>query len=123
MYTTIPMSCTSKFTSYVTMSSYFFFVIINKFCTNPTTFTFLKEMFFFYTHDQMFVKVFVHYFFAKFILLMNCFNKFISCIFTSINTNWLSKSIINTNNFISKTTRNVILIFFCVRTFIIFSTT
>ena len=30
-------------------------------------------MFFFSTHDQMFIKVFVHYFFAIFILIKNCF--------------------------------------------------
>ena len=42
--------------------------------------------------------------------------------YASIINNWLSKFIINTNNFISKTTRNVVLIFFCVRTFITFNT-
>ena len=111
IYVTSPMSCTSKFSSHVTMISNFFFNIINKYFTNPTTVTLLKLMFFFFTHDQIFVKVFVRYFSAVLILLKNCFNKFVSCIFTSINNNWLSKPIINTNNFVSKTTRNVILIF------------
>ena len=61
-------------------------------------------------------------FFPILILLKNCFNKFISRIFTSINSCWLSKSIINTKNFVSKTTRNMIFVFFCVRIFINFST-
>ena len=116
------MSCASKFTSYVTMISYFFFIIIKKLFTNPTIATLLKKTFFFLTHDQIFIKIFVHYFSAIFILLKNCFDKFISSIFTSINYNCLSKPIINTNDFISKTTRNVILTFLCVRTFIKFNT-
>ena len=45
-------------------------------------------------------------------LLKNCPNKFISCIFTPISNSCFSKSIINTNKFVSKTTRKVILIFF-----------
>ena len=61
--------------------------------------------------------VFCH-FFALFILPKNCFNKFISSIYISKNNYWISKFIINTNKFVSKTTRNVILIFFWVRTFI-----
>ena len=83
---------------------------------------FVKKMFFFYTHGQIFVKVLVHYFSAVLVLLKNCFNKFISCIFSSINSKSLSKPYINTNNFVSKTTRSVILIFFCVTTFIAFNT-
>ena len=59
--------------------------------------------------------------FIKF-LFKNCINKFISCIFTSINKNSLSKPITSTNNFISKNSRNVTLIFFCIRTFITFDT-
>ena len=121
IYVTIPMCCASKFASHMTMISYFFVIIVNKFFTNSTPVTLLKQMFFFFTHDQIFVKVFVHYSFAILIFFKNCFNKFISSIFTSTNNNWLSKSIINANNFVSKTTRNVILIFFCLRTFIAFN--
>ena len=111
------------FPSYVTMISNFFLIMINNFFTNPITVTLLKQMFFLFTHDQIVLKVFFHYCFAVIILFKNCFNKFISCIFASISKNWLSKSIINTNNFVRKTTRNMIMIFFfCVRTFINFST-
>ena len=109
---TIPMGHTSNFSSYVTMISNFFIVMINKFFANPTTVTWLKLFFFFFTYDQIFLKVFFYYLFTTLILLRNCFNKFISTIFTSKINNWLTKSIINTNNFLSKTTRNVILIFF-----------
>ena len=116
------MCCTSKFTSHVTMAPNFFFIIVNTFFTNLTTVTLLKYMFFFFTHDQISIKVFVHYFSAVLILLKHCFNKFISSIFASKNNNWLSKPIINTNNFVSKTARRVILIFLRVRTFIAFGT-
>ena len=68
----------------------------------------------FYSFSFMikFVKMFFHYFLAVFIFFKNFFNKFISSIFTSVSNNWLTKFIINTNKFISKTTRNVNLIFF-----------
>ena len=111
IYVTTPMGCTSKFCSYVTMISNFLIVIINKFFTNPTSVTLLKLIFFF-SYDQIFVEMFFHYFFAVLIILKNCFNKFISCIFAYKNNNWLTKLIIDVNNFVSKTTRNVILIFF-----------
>ena len=85
----------------------------------PTRATWLKLLLFF-SHNQIFVKIFFHYFFTVFILFKNCFNKFISSIFTSLKSN--AKSIINTNKFVSKTTRNVILILFWVKTFITFNT-
>ena len=112
------MGSKSKFTSYVTMISNFIFIITNKFFTNLTIITFLKQVFFFFSHNQFFIKIFFYYFFAMFIFFKNCFNKFIGCIFTPINNGWFSKFIINANNFISKTTRNMVLIFFCIRTFI-----
>ena len=112
IYVTTPMGCTSKFCSYVTMISNFFIVIINKFFTNPTSITLLKLIFFFFSYDQIFVEMFFHHFFAVLIILKNCFNKFIGCIFAYKNNNWLIKLIIDVNNFVSKTTRNVILIFF-----------
>ena len=42
---------------------------------------------------------------------------------SSKNNNCLRKAIINANNSVSKTTRNVILIFFCVGPFITFNAT
>ena len=52
--------------------------------------------------------------FYIFILVKNCFNKFISSIFSLIakNNNRFTKFVINTNKPISKTTGNVILILF-----------
>ena len=90
--------------------------------TYPAHVTRLKLFFFFFSHDQILVKKFFHYFFTVFILFKNCFNKFRSCIFTSKNNYWFTKFIINTNKFVSKTTRNIILVFFCVRTFLTLNT-
>ena len=105
------MSCTSKFSSYIIMISYFFVVIINEFFTNPTSIT-RSKWFFFFNHDQIFVEEFSHYFFTVFKIFKDRFNKFISSICNSKNNNWLTKFIININNLVSKTAGNVILIFF-----------
>ena len=121
IHVTASMTYASEFSTYVAMISSFFIAIINEFFTNPANVTRLKFLFFF-THDQIFVKVFFHYFFTILILLKNCFNKFTSSIFTSKNSYWFGKFIINTNKLVSKTTRNVILIFFWVNTFITFNT-
>ena len=118
---TTPMSLASKFASYVTIICYFFIVIINEFFTNPANAIRLKS-FFFFTHDQTFVKAFFHYFFTVFKLFKNRFNKFISSIFTSENNYWLRKFLINTKKFVCKTTRNVILIFFWVEPYITLNT-
>ena len=115
------MSCTSKFFSNVTMILYFFIVIINYFFTCPAGITRLK-FFFFFTHDQIFVEVFLNYFFTVFKLFKNRFSKFISSIFTSKNNNWLTKFIFNTNKLVSKITKDVILIFFLIRNLITFNT-
>ena len=77
---------------------------------------------FFFSHNQIFVKMFFHYFFTVFILFKNCFNKSISSISTSINNNCFTKFIISTNKLITKTARNVIFTFFCVKTVIAFNT-
>ena len=112
IYVTTPMNCTSKFSSYLTMISNFFIIILqiqqvllNWNCCSSSS-VMIKFLCF---------KVFFHDFFAIFILLKNCFNKFICCIFISKNNNWLTKSIINTNKFVSKTVRNVFLILFWIR--------
>ena len=115
-----PTNCFSKFSSHVTMISTFFIVIINEFSAYPTRVTWVK-LFLFFTHDQTFVEILFHYFYTILILFKNCFNKFISSIFTSKNNYWLGRFIINTNKFVSKTTRNVILILFWARTFITFN--
>ena len=79
----------------VTVISSFFIAIINEFFTYLTRTTRLKS-FFFFTHNRIFVKIFFHYLFTISILFKNCFNKFVSCIFTSKNNYWLGKFIINT---------------------------
>ena len=116
---TTPTSYASKFTSCMTMIFNFFVVIINDFFTYLASVTRLK--FFFFTHDQVFVEMFFHYFFTILILFNNSFNKFISSIFTSENNYWFGKFIINLSKLVSKSTRNMILILFWVRTFIIFN--
>ena len=100
---TTPMSCASKFASYVTIIFYFFIVNVNEFFTNPANVTWLN-FFFFFSYDQIFVEMFFHDLFTVFIRFKNCLNKFISSIFTSVKNNWFSKFIINTNKFVSKTT-------------------
>ena len=72
--------------------------------------------------SQIFVKMFIHFFFTILINFKNCFNKFINSIFTSKKNYLLDKFIITTKKFVSKTTRNVILIFFWERTFTTFNT-
>ena len=121
-FVTTPMSYVSEFSSHVTMISYFFIVIINEFFTNPASVTRLTLFLFFFTYDQIFGKAFFHYFFTILILLKNFFNKFKRCIFTSKNSSWFTKFIINTNKLVSKTTRNVILTFLWGKTFITFNT-
>ena len=118
IYVTTSVSCPSKFSCYVIMISNFFIIIINELFTYPTFVTRL-ELFFLFTHYQIFVKMFFQYFFTILILFKNCFNKLISSILTYYR---LDKFIINTNKLVSKTTRNVILLFFWVRTFITYNT-
>ena len=145
-FVTTTMSCSSKFSSYVTMISKFF--IVNEFFTNLASITWLK-LFFFFTHDQIFVKGFFHYldknynifqttrlnhtmiFFnhtmvfslllTVFILPKNCFINLISKIFTSKNNYWLGKFIINTNKFVNKLLGIRSWYFSWVRTFITFN--
>ena len=107
---TSPMSCTSKFFSYMTMT-HFFIITTSEFFTNPANVTQL-ELFFFFTQDQIFDKMFIDYFFTILIFFKSYFNKFIDSIFTSKNIYWLGKLIISTNKCVRKTTRNLILIFF-----------
>ena len=82
---TTKMSGASKFASYVTMISNFLIVTVIEFFTNQTSVTQLKLFLFFFTHNQIFVKVLFHYFFTVFILVKNCLDKYISSIFTCKN--------------------------------------
>ena len=120
IYVTTPMSCTSNLSVTWKRSLTFLSPWSITFFTNPRSVTWLILVFFF-SYGQIYVKVFFHYFFTVLILFKNCFNKFISSVFTPKNSNRLTKSIISTNNFVSKTTRNMAMVFFWVRTFINFN--
>ena len=85
IYITNPMSCTSIFSCYMTMISYFF--ILNEFFTYSTSVTWSKIFFFFVSHDQILVKMFFHFFFTVIILSKNCFNESIRSISTAIKNN------------------------------------
>ena len=107
-----PMRSTYKSSCYVAVISYFF--IFNEFSQ-------IQQMLLDWNcYDHGFVEMCFHYFFTVFVLFKNCFNKFLTSIFTSVNGNWFTKFIIDPNKFVSKTTRNVTLIFFWARTFITF---
>ena len=102
IYDINPMSCASKFSSHMTTISNFIIVIINEFFTNPASITPLKSFFFFFRHDQFFVKMFFHCYLTILMLLKNWFNKFISSIFASIHNYWFGKFIININKLVRK---------------------
>ena len=79
--------------------------------------TWLIFFFFFFSlfrHEKIFVNMLFYYFFAIIILFNNCCNTFIDWIFSSVKNKWLAKFIINTYNFVIKTARNMILIFFSI---------
>ena len=118
IYITTPMSCISIFSCYMTMISYL--SIINQFFKYPACVTWSKI--FFFVPVMIKFSLFFNCFFTVFILFKNCFNKSISTIFTSTNNNWFTKFIININKLVRKSARNMILIFFCVKTFIDFNT-
>ena len=63
--------------------------------------------------------MFFYHLFPIIVFFKNCFNKSIDCIFSSVKNNWLAKFITNTYNFVSKTARNMSLVFFGIRSIII----
>ena len=67
-----------------------------------------------FRHDKIFIKIIFYHFFAIIIFFKKCFNKVIDCIFPSVKNDWFAKFIINKYNFVSKTARNMILIFFSI---------
>ena len=118
IYVTTPTSCTSKFQvmlqwslTFSALSSMSFSQIRQVLRDCSSSFSLMIK----FLLKCLFI---IHYSFTILIFFKNCFNKFISSIFTSKNNYWLGKFIINTNKPVSKTTRNVILIHFWVRTFI-----
>ena len=116
------MCRTPIFTSDVTMISHSIIIIFNQFTTNPTNITSFKFFIFFSTYDYVFIEIFSHNFFTILVFIKNYLNKFKNCIFSSVQHNTFTVFIINTHNFISKTTRNMILIFFGIRKAFIINT-
>ena len=107
------MTTPSLFTSYMAMISHVI-IKINQFTKNPTNITPFKFFIFFSSHNQVFIKMFFHHSPTIIILFKNTLNKCNHCTFTSVKYNIFTEFIINTNNLISKTTRNMVLIFSCV---------
>ena len=101
-----PVSRTSLFFCYIIIIRYFIISYMKQFICR---------------HKKIFVKMDFYYLFNH--LFKNCFNESINCIFSSLKNNWLAKYIINTHNFIIKTVRNMIFIFFSVWSIIISITT
>ena len=107
-----PGNRTSIFSCYMIMISYFIIFCSKQFITYPAFITWFKTSFIFYRHNKIFIKMIFCYFFVVSIFFENCFNKFIDCIFSSLKTNWLAKSIIYTYKVLSKISWNVFLIIF-----------
>ena len=94
---------------------------IKQFIAYPAFITWLKSLFIFYRHNKVFVKMFflinfLEYLYSSRIALVNLFTRF----FPLIRTAFLTKFIVNTNNFVRKIVRNMCLIFLSVSS-IIFS--
>ena len=117
---TTPMSRTSRFYCYMIMISYFIVFCSKHFILYPAFITSFKTSFIFCRHGKIFIKMFFYYFFAILFFFNNSFNKFIDCIFSSAKNKWFAKSIINTYSFVSKTARNMFLIFYSVWSTIFF---
>ena len=94
-------------TGHMIMISYF----IISHCKQSTTYSALITFFIIYSQDTIFVKLFYNRSTAP-ILIKNCCNKFIDCIFSSVENNWLAKSVVNAHNFTNKNARNMLLTFF-----------
>ena len=109
----------SVFTSDVTMISYFIFRVSNQSTSNSTNISQFKSFILFCTHNQVFIKILSQNFSVIIILNKNRSNEFVNSILLSVQHNLFAIFIINTNNLISKATKNMILIFLCVRNIII----
>ena len=70
--------------------------------------------------DKSFLKCVFITFQRFFILIRNLCNEFMNSIFSSVKSNWFAKSIINAHDFISKTARNMLLVFFGIGSITIF---
>ena len=90
--------------------------LVSSSTNNPAFVIWFKASFILYSHDKIFIKVLFYHLFTIPILLKNHFNKLVDCLFSSVKNNWLVKSIVKTYNFVSKTARNMSLVFFSLRT-------
>ena len=110
------MSRASILSCYMIMIFYFIISCNKQFITYPAFIARLKNLLSSSTDmirflSKCFFITFLQYPFS----LRLTSNKFIDCTCSSVKNNRLAKSIINTNNFISKTARNTILIHFGMR--------
>ena len=99
------ISRTSILFCYVIMISCIIISCTKQFVTYSAFITSLRYSFMFYIHEQIFVKMVFYHFFAIFIFSKNCTNKFMDYIFSCVKDNCLAE-------FISKTARNMCVIFF-----------
>ena len=111
IYITGPICGTSLFSTHMTMIPHLIISNIKQFITNPTNITQLKSFFFLCWHDKVFVKTFFYHSATIIVLTKECFNKFVNIILSSAQDIFFTEFIVNTNNFISKTARNMILKF------------
>ena len=112
------MRRTFIFICYITMISYFIFIINYFLISYTTTIRIFIIILIFYLHFKFFIKTLINYLIAIFLLFKDPFNKFFNTITTSENFSWLHKSIINTNEFCTYRIRYILLIQFCISTFI-----
>ena len=93
IYSSTPMNCTSIFFFYTTMISCFF--MIKQFFTYPACLTWPKAFFLLFSHDQVLLKNFFHYFFTVTKLLKPHLNKIINCVLAPVNNNWMLNLLLN----------------------------
>ena len=120
---TIPIPKVSIFACHVIMIFYFIITFSNQFTTYPSVIALIKVSFIFCIQDKVFIKVLFYFLSAIMILLKNYFNKLIARIFSSAKNDWLGWSIVNADNFLRKSTRNMFLTFFGIRGITIFIVT
>ena len=114
------MRKTPIFNSYVIMISYFIISFRKQSNPYPAFITRFKASFIIYSHDKISIKVLFCHRSKILILIKNCNNELINCIFSSVKNDWFAKFTINIHNFFSKTARNMILIFFSIGSITIF---
>ena len=120
---TTPMTRSSLFTTYMTMISDLIIINNNQFTKNLTNIRPFKFFILLSSHDQVFAEMLFDHISTIIIFFEIALNNFKNCIFLSMQHNIFTKFIVNTDKFISKTTKNVILIFLGIRRTIVIKPT